>query len=72
MILHDMAKLRRRDAARYLGVSTGFLEKAAIRGDGPPMLKLSARLVVYDRADLDAWVASHRTCSSSQPGGQPA
>lgn len=62
----ENTKLRRREAAVYLGVSPGFLEKAALRGDGPPMLKLSARLVVYDRADLDAWAAAHRVTSTSQ------
>lgn len=58
-------KLRRKQAAAYLNVSPEFLEKAACRGDGPPMVKLSARLVVYDRADLDAWVAAHRVTSTS-------
>lgn len=62
----ESTKFRRREAASYLGVSTGFLEKAATRGDGPAMFKMSARLVVYDRADLDAWATSHRVTSTSQ------
>jgi hypothetical protein len=59
-------RMRRRAAAAYLGVSPGFLEKAAVTGGGPPYLRLSARLVVYDIADLDAWMAARRVCSTSE------
>ena len=58
-------RLRRPDAAAYCGVSAGFLEKAAIRGDGPVMLRISKRIVAYDTADLDAWLDSHRVASTS-------
>jgi excisionase family DNA binding protein len=52
-------RMRRREAARYLGTSAGYLEKAAVRGNGPPYLRVSARLVLYDREDLDRWLAAH-------------
>jgi predicted DNA-binding transcriptional regulator AlpA len=60
--------LRRNEAAQYLGCSVGFLEKAAVRGDGPPMLRLSRRMIVYDPNDLDAWAASRRVASTSSAG----
>jgi hypothetical protein len=44
---------RRPQAARYANVSEGYLEKAAVRGDGPPYIRVSARLVLYDFDDLD-------------------
>ena len=59
-------RLRRPAAARYIGTSVGFLEKAAVTGTGPAFAKLSARLVVYDTADLDAWVAARRVNSTSE------
>ncbi len=58
-------RLRRPEAADYAGVSPGFLEKAAIRGDGPRFIRLSARLIVYDTNDLDDWLASRRASSTS-------
>ncbi len=59
-------RMRRPEAAAYLGVSPGFLEKAAVSGYGPPYLRLSARLVVYDAADLDEWMTAHRVRSTSE------
>jgi hypothetical protein len=58
--------MRRPAAARYIGSSKGFLEKAAVAGGGPPYLRLSARLVVYDVEDLDEWLATHRVRSSAE------
>jgi len=62
-------RLRRPAAAAYLNVSESFLEKAAVRGDGPPYYRLSARLVVYERDELDGWAASCRVCNSAQAAG---
>ncbi len=59
-------RMRRPAAAAYLGVSQGFLEKAAVTGGGPPYLRLSARLVVYDVTDLDDWMAARRVRSSAE------
>ena len=59
-------RMRRPAAADYIGSSQGFLEKAAVTGDGPPYIRLSARLVVYDVADLDEWMAARRVRSSAE------
>jgi predicted DNA-binding transcriptional regulator AlpA len=53
------------DAARYVGLSVSFMNRARLHGDGPVFLKLGRR-VVYDRSDLDAWLASRRRTSTSQ------
>jgi predicted DNA-binding transcriptional regulator AlpA len=54
-----MAKIRRREAAQYLGIAPATLAKWAVTGGGPPMYKISAA-VIYDTADLDAWLADRR------------
>jgi hypothetical protein len=59
-------RLRRRAAAEYLGTSEGFLEKLALHDAGPPMIRLSRRLIVYDLRDLDAWLAERRVRNTSE------
>lgn len=54
------AFLRRKEAASYLTNTYGFgaertLAKAAVTGDGPAYRK-AGRIVLYSKADLDAWV----------------
>lgn len=57
--------LRTREAAGYLRVSPSFLNHMRLKGDGPPFRKLSSKLVVYYRPDLDEWSASRsRTFTS--------
>lgn len=56
--------LSRKEASGYLlsrhGISRApsTLAKLAVLGGGPVFRKVNSRLVVYDPADLDAWVAS--------------
>jgi hypothetical protein len=57
--------LRTPEAAKRLGVSPGFLEKARHYGNGPAFAKLG-RLVVYRPDDLDAWVAAQIVGSTSE------
>lgn len=52
------------DAARHVGVSVSFMNRARLTGDGPEYLKLGRR-VVYERDSLDAWLASRRRRSTS-------
>jgi predicted DNA-binding transcriptional regulator AlpA len=53
-------RLRTRDAAQVLGLAERTLERMRQRGDGPPFTRLSRRLVVYDAADLLAWLHARR------------
>lgn len=59
------AMLRTREASQYLSVSTSRLEKLRLTGGGPRYLKLG-KTVVYDPADLDAWLNAHRRVSTSK------
>ncbi len=52
-------KLRPPEAAKYLGIAESTLAKRRMRCEAPAFRKLG-RAVVYDRADLDAWLAAHR------------
>jgi len=61
-------KLRAPAAADYLGLSTSTLAKMRLRGDGPPYSKCGPRIVLYDIADLDGYVASRRRTSTSEDG----
>jgi hypothetical protein len=42
------------------GITRRWLELAAHRGLGPPMLKISRKMVRYRRGDFKAWLKSHR------------
>src|SRR5207248_11216098 len=61
--------LRNRAAADYLGVSESTLPKWRMRGDGPAYRKLG-RVVVYDLADLDAFLDFCRCQSTSELEGR--
>lgn len=55
------------DAAAYVGLAVQTLAKMRVTGESPPFHKLGRR-VVYDRADLDAWIAIRKRRSTSDPG----
>lgn len=54
-------------AAGRIGLSRKTLENWRSLGGGPPYYKLGGR-VVYDDAEVDAWLASRRRVSTSDPG----
>ena len=58
--------LRTPDAAQYINMGIGWLEKSRLRGDGPPFVRIGARAVGYLIADLDRWLASRRRASTSK------
>lgn len=63
-------KLRPPAAAEYLGLSASTLAKMRLRGDGPIYAKAGPRVVVYDRADLESWLAARKRTSTSADGGE--
>jgi hypothetical protein len=67
----DGRYLRTRDAALYLGLSARTLEDLRLRGGGPRYSTPRPRLVVYDRDDLDRWIAAGRRHTTSDPGPGP-
>lgn len=46
----------RKETAQYLSVANVTLETWAREGIGPKWFKIGPKRVVYDRADIDAWV----------------
>jgi predicted DNA-binding transcriptional regulator AlpA len=58
-------KLPTGPAAEYLGLGKPTLDKLRVTGGGPAFIKIGKR-VIYDPADLDAWIAQHRRSSTSQ------
>jgi predicted DNA-binding transcriptional regulator AlpA len=59
--------LRAPAAAEYLGMSLSTLAKMRLRGDGPIYMKAGPRVVLYDLADLDAWLDTRKRRSTSEP-----
>jgi predicted DNA-binding transcriptional regulator AlpA len=53
------------EAARFLGVSTSYLNKLRLGSEGPVFIKLGARRVVYDPSDLAAWLNECRRTSTA-------
>ena len=59
--------LSRNDIEReYKQPSRRWLELSALRGDGPPMVRLSRRMVRYQRGAFEDWLASRTVSSTSE------
>ena len=58
--------MRAPDAAAYVGLSPSTLAKMRVRGDGPAYSKAGPRIVVYDVADLDSYLAGRKRHSTSE------
>jgi len=48
------------DLAVYLGDSKRTIYKYIATGDCPPYIKISAKNIKFDRADVDAWLESKK------------
>lgn len=57
-----------RDAAAYCGLGKSTFDKLRLTGSGPTFCRPTPRRVVYDVADLDAWLTSRRRRSTSDVG----
>lgn len=57
--------LSRAEVEVNFGLSRRFLEVSAVRGDGPPMVKIG-RSVRYRVSDVRAWIEARRVNSTSQ------
>lgn len=60
--------LSRDDVAERFGLSRRWLELAAHKGEGPPMHKISRRMVRYKPSDVEAWLAERRISHSAMRG----
>ena len=66
MLKLQTTKLRAPEAATYVGLSPSTLAKMRLRGDGPVYSKAGPRVVIYDKADLDAWLEGQKRRSTSE------
>ena len=62
---HIARYLRTKVAADYAGLSPRTLEKLRLKGSGPIYSKVG-RIVLYDRQEVDRWLAENRRCSTSE------
>jgi hypothetical protein len=62
----SQALLSRDDIQREYQLSRRWLELAALSGDGPPMVRLSRRMVRYQRGVFEGWLAARTVSSTSQ------
>lgn len=71
----DLAPLSRRDAAAFLGITTGTLARWAVQGKGPRYARSGKTRgkVWYSPADLTAWLEAHKQGKDSiiPNGAQP-
>ena len=56
------------DLAAYLGDSKRTIYKYIASGDCPPYMRISAKNIKFDRADVDAWLESKKVYPG--PGGK--
>jgi predicted DNA-binding transcriptional regulator AlpA len=63
--LPDDLLLSRPQVEMHFGLSRRWLETGAMRGDGPPMIKIG-RSVKYRVADLRQWIEAQRVNSTSE------
>lgn len=61
--------LNYREAARMLGIPVGTLRSMVCRRQ-VPHIRISARIVVFDVAALDAWIAARRVGVANDDTGQ--
>lgn len=54
----DDTLIRRADLPRYLPIAAQTAARWAVEGQGPPFIKVGARLVAYRAGDLREWLQS--------------
>ncbi len=60
--------LSRNEVEALFGISRRYLEVSAVRGDGPPMIRVGSRMVRYRVRDLHEWIDANRVTSTSDRG----
>ncbi len=53
--------LRVAQAAHYCGMARGAFDRMRPKGQGPRWIRLGTKLIVYDQADLDAWLEANKS-----------
>jgi predicted DNA-binding transcriptional regulator AlpA len=68
-VLSPDRRLSRAEIESTFGLSRRFLEVSAVRGGGPPMVKIG-RSVRYRAGDVRTWIEAGRVDSTSQGVGK--
>lgn len=55
-----------KEIAKLLKVSVSWLQKARVRGDGPPFIRISGGCIRYQISAVQEWVQSRIVHSTSQ------
>lgn len=63
--------ISRRELAERLGCSPHTLAIWAVKGVGPPVVKVGSR-ALYDPADVEEYISSRKRASTSAPFAEPA
>jgi len=61
-------RLDSQGAADYVGCSKSLIDKLRVKGGGPRYIALTNRRVLYEPADLDAWLESRKRGSTADTG----
>ena len=59
------------DLAAYLGDSKRTIYKYIASGDCPPYIRITAKNIKFDRADVDAWLESKKVHPKTKKGKTP-
>ena len=59
--------LSRDDIQREYNLPRRWLELAALSGKGPPMIRISSRMIRYQRGVFEDWLDARTVNSTSQP-----
>jgi predicted DNA-binding transcriptional regulator AlpA len=52
--------------AKHLGLTATALKEMRRRGDGPPWVKVTTKLVRYRLSDVEAWLTSRTVATSGK------
>jgi excisionase family DNA binding protein len=63
---HDPAVMTTDEVARYLGINKKSLDRMRGRGDGPPYVRLTGKLIRYRKADIDDFIESRVRSNTAQ------
>ncbi|MEP6868700.1 MAG: helix-turn-helix domain-containing protein [Novosphingobium sp.] len=62
--MHEILTVR--EAAQYLKLGKPTLDRYRVTGDGPRYVRMSPGAIRYRRADLECWLESKLTSSTSE------
>jgi hypothetical protein len=68
IVMPPMRYLSTFETAEHIRVSTSWLAKSRLSGDGPPFIK-AGRTVLYDLNDVDRWMLDRKRTSTSDQSG---